>query len=482
MTGPARILRGRSRLVALVCIGVLGLGAAASVRADAGSAKPDPVERLPDPARSQRIEACARLASMPFPGSAAELEAALRRLENARDACSDQPSFLALLGGLWLEQGDATRALLWLERSLLLDPDQAAAQADHALALAALGDVTARDELLRRWRDRADVPPLLWARLVHTQPRTVPASAPSPWVRLRELTLLYGYESNLDQSARLDELTITPPDGPIDLPLSEPLRPRPGAAGLVDASWQVAYNPGGGLRLQAGAQASARAASSQRSTDWHSLQLVASASQRWHSLRGQLQFGYTAFGGNLNEPYELQRLGLLLESNGLGCLQRIAADHEARRQRSSALHDGDSSGLSLGVQCPLPPADDWLLGIALRGVIDRPRNAERPGGAQRQYSLGLKLAGPAFAGWRAEFNLRSARSIDDLGFSDLLVDNDRRWMRLDQVQVELSRPVRLSQDHVADSVLQLHHARQRSNIPIFSYTSSGLFAGLRWRW
>lgn len=474
---------GLTRLAALACVVPASLCLPRmAVANSAVDEAPRPSVVGPEAVRAHRLALCTRLASMSFPLTVAERQSALERLETVRDACNDNPAFLALLGGLWLEQGDAARALLWLERSLMLDPEQRAAQADHALALASLGDFTARDELVSRWRDRGDVPALLWARLMNTVPRPAVAVSTSPWIRLRELTILYGHESNLDHSPRLDELTITPPDGTTDLPLAEPLRPRPGSAGLIDASWQTAYNAGGGLRLQGGLQGSARTSPDKSSTDWHSMQLVLNVSKRVADLRLQLQWGVTAFGGELNEPYRLSRWGLSLESNGPGCAQRLALDHEVRRQRTTTLHDSASSGAMLGVQCSLPYAHDWLASVALRGVEDRPRDATRPGGAQRQSGLGLRLTGPMGAGWRGEFSLRVSRSLDDVGFSDLLANNERRWMRLDQLHIELSRPLAPAAARMADVVLQLHAIRQRSNIMIFEYRSNGAFAGLRWRW
>lgn len=430
----------------------------------------------------QRVSACTRLATAAFPVSDAERQSALARLESARESCKDQPPFLALLGGLWLEHGDPSRALLWLERSLMLDPNQPAAQADHALALAALGDFTARDELMARWRDRTDVPALVWARLRNTAPPVTRAEAASRWMRFREISILYGYESNLDHSPKLTELTITPPDGPITLPLTEPVQPRPGSAGTIDASWQVAYSPAGGTVLQAGLQGSARAAPSNSATDWHNLQLAMSASQRWGSWRTQLHAGLSGFGGSLNEPYRLARLGLSLESNGLGCTYRWALDHETRQQSSTSLHDSASLGGVLNLKCPAPGLGDWTFGLAVRAVVDRPNDPERPGGVQRQASLGVRASGPLSAGWTADFSVRVTRSRDDVGYSDLLENDARRWMNLTQAQVELLRSLDRDLFRRADAVVQLQHVRQRSNLPVFEFSSTGLFGGLRWRW
>jgi hypothetical protein len=138
--------------------------------------------------------------------------------------------------------GDAKQALRWLERALMLDASLEAAQADHSLALAALGEPVALQELLAAWAGRSDVPPALWRRLNLTAQRQeseangvaamarkllVPSNG---WQQLAELQLLAGHETNLGQSPSLEELRITPPDGPVNLPLAEPLRAVSGNA------------------------------------------------------------------------------------------------------------------------------------------------------------------------------------------------------------------------------------------------------------
>ena len=111
---------------------------------------------------------CLTLAAAPWPSGSLAQTAHLRRLEAAAARCNAEPRFLAALGGAWLELGDARQALPWLERALMLDPALDAALADHALALAALGEPVALQELLGQWAGRGDVPPALWHRLQAT--------------------------------------------------------------------------------------------------------------------------------------------------------------------------------------------------------------------------------------------------------------------------------------------------------------------------
>jgi tetratricopeptide (TPR) repeat protein len=108
---------------------------------------------------------CSQAASQTWPATDTLRRGEVQRLERLLPACIDNPMFLATLGGLLLEQGDAEQALIWLERSLLIDPGNLGAQADHALTLAALGEPKALEQLTRAWQARTDLPPLLRDRL-----------------------------------------------------------------------------------------------------------------------------------------------------------------------------------------------------------------------------------------------------------------------------------------------------------------------------
>ncbi|HRD83617.1 MAG TPA: hypothetical protein PLF63_00440, partial [Rubrivivax sp.] len=99
----------------------------ASLWGAAGSGWPQ-TEGVPSPdaavaQEQRRLQTCAQLSRIGWPASTSERRALLVRLDSTRQACLDQPDFLAALGGLWLEEGDVVQALLWLERALKVDPN-----------------------------------------------------------------------------------------------------------------------------------------------------------------------------------------------------------------------------------------------------------------------------------------------------------------------------------------------------------------------
>jgi hypothetical protein len=406
-------------------------------------------------------------------------------------------SFLAALGGLWLEEGEPGQALLWLERSLMLDPMQPGTLADHALALAALGEGAALNALVQEWRYRADIPPALRERLVaahagvngQARPSSLPAPGgvrpPDGWVSYREASLTGGYESNLNYSPRLAELTITlPGETPEKRPLLTPLEPRRGAALATDLAWQLARSPASGTVIQAGLQASARHAPSDQDTDWHSLQLAASASQRWGSWRAQGEGRLTWIGGNLNEPYRLSRIGFSVDREAIGCNHRVTIEGERRTQRSTRTADGQATGAVWSSLCPWRGGNgDWAAGFAARASVDDPITDNRPGGRQRHQSLGLRMIGTVGSGIRFDATLRASRVQDREGYSPLLKNNAARRLHQTQLTLEFSRTLRWPWlPGGAEAVIQLQGVRQSSNLELFAYRGLSSYGGVRWRW
>ncbi|WP_395698899.1 hypothetical protein [Aquabacterium sp.] len=438
------------------------------------------------------VDYCGVLANSAWPRTPVARRALLHRFEILRPQCMTHAPFLAVLGALWLEEGEPAQAMVWLERSLMLQPEQLGAQADHALALAALGETAARDALAQQWAHRADVPPALLQRLNQRpvakssdQPggggqSATPANTVDGWVFYSEASALSGYESNLSYSPRLNELTLTPPNEP-PVTLSVSSRPRRGAALVTEQSGQLAYSPRQGMIVQAGVQGSIRHAPSESSTDWHHIQVVGAVSQQWDLWRGGLQASVTQVGGALSEAYQLARFGVSVDREAIGCGIRLTIEGENRKHEQTASQDGRTVGALWSQQCPLP-GNNWVWGFALRRSVDSPVDPSRPGGVQRQTSLGLRLAGALNGRYRLELGWRSGLVTDSAGYNVLIRDGAIRRLNQHQFSLELARSLQLSWMQGAEGLIQVTAARQLSNLPIFPYTGVSVYGGLRWRW
>lgn len=436
---------------------------------------------------------CTSIARAPWPTLPASRRAQLQRMESARAQCLGSAEFLATLGGLWLEEQEPSQAMIWLERSLMLDPHNLGAQADLALALASLGQPDAVRSLALAWVDRTDVPANLRQRVFRALPIKDATQLPvvrlgrtsnGDWATHREATVMLGYESNLDHSPKLSEITLTVPDGPIDLKLAKPLEPRPGAALSSDLSWQLATSPQPGRIFRGGVRLGARAAPSDSNTDWQHAQGALSASQQWGAWRGQTEVSATWVGGALNEPYRLTRLSVKGERDALGCVLRLSVDRESRRQTATPLANSRTTSALWNSQCPFNGGREWTWGIAARASVDRPVDPERSGGTQRQSSLGARLTGTFGSQIRFDITARHGLVRDDAGYSPLLENNARREMRQSQVSLELISPLAPHSSVLAgaDAVLQVQAVQQRSNIPVFRYQAISAYSGIRWAW
>ena len=454
---------------------------------------------------------CGNLATSPLATKAAARRVQLLELESARSRCIGHAPFLAALGALWLEEGEPNQALIWLERSLLLDPENLGAQVDHALALAALGQSDALRMLVQSWDGRVDVPTALRQRLTVAAPSLIalgnatmaPGGVGLPrgqgqtigqtngqvngllsglWVHYREATVLLGYESNLDHSPKLAEITLTVPDGPIDLLLLNPISPRPGAAITAELSWQLARSPEAGRIWRTGLNLATRAAPGESRTDWYNLQWAGSGSQQWGPWRGQLEASAAWTGGPLSEPYRLLRAGATLERSAQGCKLKLALDVERRTQQSTSSLDGRTSAALLSSQCPLFTNSGWLWGAAVRSGLDKAPDSSRAGGDQRFTSVGGRVFGTLPGGVRMEASFRINRVLDADGYSPLLENDARRQLTQSQVSLELAKPLPWLFGSGAEALWQVQAVRQSSNLSIFRYSAMSTYGGLRWFW
>lgn len=465
-------------------VAALAAGGALAAAEPAPGSNDATVSGQPVAARVAAI--CAEHSRDPWPNTITGRRALISELQVIRPQCMNDALFLAVLGALLLEEGNAEQALVWLERSLLLDPDSLGARVDHALALAALGQPSALQEIAQLLRHRSDVPAALRARLYPLEARSAFALPPARlghpsqpnWGTAGEISLLAGYEGNLDRSPRLSELTLTFPDGPLVFPVES--RSRSGAATLAAAAFQVAYAPHPAAILRTGAILAARGAASERTTDWRQWQWSSSVTHSRNGVRAQLEFSISGVGGPLGEPYTLRRLAASAEAAALTCRTRLTFESERRLQSRTTTLDSLTGVWLASLQCPLHNSWHWLLDV--RSGLDRPRSTGRPGGPQRTGGAGLRIAGLVFGDVQLELGARGAWSRDRDGYNILLENNAPRRTRLRQLSLEVSAPLHRFGDYRLEAVLKWQGAAQTSNLPLFRYRADSVYTGVRWLW
>ena len=482
----ASLVRLRGPAVAGIARLACRLGVALAALPLQTQAAPADASRATDQTQPKNV--CAEMSSRAWPVGLTSRRARIAELQRLRSFCLDDSAFLAVLGALLLEDGDAEQALMWLERSVMLDPDSLGARVDLALALSAVGQPGALKELAEQLRHRSDMPAALRERLYPADRPSVFALPPvrlghalrPEWGFQGEISLLTGHEGNLDRSPRLNELTLTLPDGPLTLPVES--QPRSGLATIAAAALELAYSPQPALVLRSGFILGARSAPSRHSTDWRQWQWIANASYSFNGVRVYGDYGIAGVGGPLGEPYLLRRLAAGLESRLDDCRARISYEVEDRQQSVTTTLDSRADAWIGAMQCPTVVVNEWNWLLDLRVGRDKPESESRPGGMQRSEGAGLRLAGPVARRLQLEISWRSSRARDALGYSPLLENNAARRISLHQLTVELSAPVYRGTDQRIDAVLKWQGARQSSNLPLFQYRANSTYGGLRWIW
>lgn len=453
------------------------------------AAEPEPATSVGGSVQQSSVVAiqCAHFLPVHWPDSHIARRQQLVVMGVAVAQCIRHPEFLAAYGALWLDDGEPDQALIWLERALLLNPGQLGAQFDHALALAALGQSEALTELLGAWRGRTDIPVALRRKIAAM---AAPAGtyafqsvrlggAPTGFWRSRgTLASLLGYESNLDRSPRLSELTLTVPEGPVTLPVTS--TPRKGPAVLSSLSWQVAGKTAAGQFWRTGVDLQARAAMHESPTNWQQRQWSFGGSQPWGAAFAQAGMDAIWVGGALGEPYRLIRYRIALERSLVGCVWQGGLEHEQRRQRTTSTANSDTSAAVVAFTCPSATPMGWAFGGALRRAVDDPLEAGRPGGRQQQWTAGLNAQGLLANGARMELSLRRQLAKDQEGYSAQLDYGARRNLAQTQWSAEFARP--LQSVPGSEWVLQASGTLQKSNLPLFNSNAAAAYTGLRWAW
>lgn len=166
-------------------------------------------------------------------------EPALQWVEREMGVCADDSVATGLYGGLLLRNGQVGDALIWLEKSLLLDPEQPGVAADYAVALAGVGEADASSALAEQVLSRSDVPETLEALLDDL-------SRASLWEHGFQFSLGVGASDNILFEPDLERLELTfGDDGRAQIPLAEPSVPITRGLTQQSVQWSGYFVRGG---------------------------------------------------------------------------------------------------------------------------------------------------------------------------------------------------------------------------------------------
>ena len=365
--------------------------------------------------------------------------------------CEGDAAYLAAYGTLLLRAGHYAVAADVLERALLLDPRQPEARQAYAQALAHLGQVASAVELAGG-----------------------EALAASPWSSSLRLTLRAGYDDNLNRATQARGLTLTLPDGPLELPLAASARAQAGGylGAEIDAEAQRPLAHGQGLALYGRLATRAAAADN----DDASVDLAAEV--EWPgattgSSRLGAGWGHYQRAGETLQRYLRLAWRQRLPAAPTACGHQPGVDLDSRWHPQRAPLDYRLLQASYAFVC-----NDSTAAYVQVSLGREFASGDRPGGDAWRFVLRAQGSLPLRGAARLEGYAQYLSRREDGPYSPLLGDGAR--LGLDNLYLRLTaqQPIRR---HWHGQV-SLEYERQAANLALFRLERRALNLGLVRQW
>lgn len=384
--------------------------------------------------------------------------------------CLQSSEFFALYGAAQMDSGDLASALESLERALLLDAGNGAAQIDYAQALYLRGQLFSALDLNRQLLARHDLPPDIEA-LLHQRDEI--------WRRQTrqvgfQVDALAGYDDNLNGAPDPSQITLTLSGEPVLLTLNPEFQAISGPYLNLRAGGnyqQVAADHQHNAQLELRGRVSEDSGSDllQLQTRYDFLKPGRNSSWQLSAAMGHLFFGGNALYTATDASARYQTPA------GETCSRRydVALQHQHfHGQRNLNSLEGK---LAAGMDCQVPlGALQTVLGLEAGLLSNTALNSGRPGGDRNGWQLNADWQLPVGIGMlRSQLN--HTRLRDNEGYSALLDNGAERWLERSYLLVQYQRPLLPGMVFLAN----FYHQHQRSNIELFGTLDSSLEIGLR---
>ena len=398
---------------------------------------------------------------------AADLDGALTQ----EPFCKRNAAFMHHLGRLLIDANRFSDATDRLEAAIMLEPERWSAHLDYALALDAAGDRLSAAGLLRELDHNPAVTPsirVLSRRLLAPQ-------LSSPQLPQRTIIgLSSGYDDNLLGVTRFSGFDLTLPSGRLPVLIAPSQLQQGGRYLRLDLSHEADLSRDADSRWRYGAYGSQR-----WSVDYSPADLAQAALQVERlPMRevGAYGVGLMQQVNRGGDPAVRQwQLGSGVEwtnaFTGTACRSRVGGEIQQTLYPGDSLFDGNYAGALAYLSCP-----EQLLQVQLRAGDDRPRDADRPGGVQRQYSLRVSrqmLVGNGVLA--AEFGYY--RQLDRDGYSPLLEYDAPRKISRSYYQLEYRWAFGELSPYVGFEWIE-----QNANLELFTTRNRIFTVGIRQLW
>ena len=409
-----------------------------------------------------------------YPGANPDWPATFEALQPLFDECLESSEFFALYGAAQLNSGVLSDAMESLERSLLLNPDNGAAQIDYASALLQDGQIFSALEINEQVMAREDLPPNLSSQIEERQRDWQALTRQTNW----QLDLLAGYDNNLNGAPDQDLITLTLSGDPILLGLSPEFQAVAGPylnMRLVGRHRRLypdnQHNFSGEIRGRLSEDPDSDLV--QISGRYSRIQPSQSNSWLINAGANHLLFaGKPLFTGtDANVRYQLSTFRRCRPYYGM------ALQHQLWHNQSRL--NGLEAKLALGASCPLNGRNNNLINLELSALNNQELKDNRLGGDRQGWQLAIdwqyRLRNGLFT---ARYNFTNLK--DREGYSPLLADNARRDANRNALLLQYQQPLPQFGDS-AQLLINVYHQDQNSNLELFQTTDTTAEIGLSWR-
>ncbi|MES3006536.1 MAG: tetratricopeptide repeat protein [Pseudomonadota bacterium] len=416
------------------------------------------------------VQACPDLQSFYMdagtPADAAQLEA---RLAPFMSECLESSEYFALFGAAQMDAGRLAEALETLERALLLDPTNGAAQIDYAQALYMRGQLFSALDLNAQLLARSDLTPELRGMLEERR---------QVWrQQTREhgfqADVLTGYDNNLNGAPDPSQITLTLSGEPVLLTLNPEYRPVSGPF--------LNLRVGGNYRQQESdhqhnllAEMRGRVS---KDTDSDLLQMESRYAYVRPRRNNTLQLGaglsHLLFGGSPLYT-ALDGDARYTITSGDTCQQHYAGAFQYQLYHNQSSLNSVEMKAGAGLECPLVVGSlPSTVGAEFSVLHNQALNNGRPGGHRSGWQMQLDWQFPLLSGvFRSQLN--HTELADRKGYSPVLANGADRWLRRSYLLLQYRQPLYTD----LALLVNFYHQHQQSNIELFESLDSTLEVGI----
>ncbi|HWK55588.1 MAG TPA: tetratricopeptide repeat protein [Hyphomicrobiales bacterium] len=404
-----------------------------------------------------------------YPQSDADWPATRQALADLMEQCLLSSEYYALLGAAQLNTGQLPEALEALERALLLDPDNGAAQIDYAQALYLSGQLFAALELSETLLARTDLPvairPLLQERRQAWDGERRGGSL------IGEVSA--GFDTNLNGAPANSELMLTISGESIIATLDPEYQPKEGGFGnlrLLGNYAVLEVDRRHDFLMSLRNRSSTDADSDIVQLDWRYGYTREFQRLVWETATGT---SHLLYGGS--PLYSVAEVRSRLKLGQQRCTPLTELAGQFQRYHGQSLFSGIELSLGGGVECTSPDGRaQWQLEAGY--LLNAAENANRPGGDREGWRVQLGWQYRLPMGW-LDMNASYARLDDEQGYSDLIEYGASR--SVESVQARLRYQYQLSARTQLFSGLS--YQDQNSNLNPFKNSGTAVDLGLQYR-